>query len=230
MTEAKNKCKQSLGVEKEETLSDNKHQNNATQLRAIIKEKSKAIRRDVWLHKTEKITRVIEEIREMKVLRKKLSEGKKQLSKIIYNKNGQTTTNKRDILLIVRSFYAELYKKTTTTEIGVGLPVIQNQGSEVIPETTQDEINNCLKDMKNNKSPGDDEIFTEKIKLGGSALKILCKLYNACLRNSITPDQWNKSIIILLHKKGDIAQIENYRPISLLSQIYQLFMRIITKG
>jgi len=58
----------------------------------------------------------------------------------------------------VRSFYAELYKKPTTKEIGVGIPAIQNQGSEDIPIITQDEINNCLKDIKNNKSPGDDEI------------------------------------------------------------------------
>jgi len=73
--------------------------------------------------------------------------------------------------------------------------------------------------MKNNKSPGNDEFSTENIKLGGSALmKILCKLYNACLRNYITLDQWNKSI--------------NQSIISLLiciSQIYKLFMRIITK-
>lgn len=243
MKEAENECKQPLGVRKEEKLSDStkklmekrrnlidKHQNNATQLREINKEISKAIRRDVRLHKTEEVTRVIEENRGMKVLRKKMSEGKKQFSKIIDNKNGQTTTNKRDILQIVRNFYAELYKKNTTTKTGAGIPVIQNQGSEDIPEITQDEINNCLKDMKNNKSPGDDEISTENIKLGGPALlKILCKLYNACLRNSITPEQWSKSIIILLHKKGDITQIENYRPISLLSQIYKLFMRIISK-
>lgn len=106
-------------LEKRRNLTD-KHQNNATQLREINKEISKAIRRDVRLHKTEEISRVIEENRGMKVLRKKLSEGKKQLSKIIDNKNGQTTT---------RRFYAELYKKTTTTQIGVGIPVIQNQGS-----------------------------------------------------------------------------------------------------
>ncbi|KAH1028359.1 hypothetical protein HUJ05_001719 [Dendroctonus ponderosae] len=227
---------ESLGVAKEEKWSDSnkklmekrinltdKHQNN-------VEEILKAIRRDVKLHKTEEITRVIEKNRGMKVFRKKLSEGKKQLNKIIDKKNGQTTTNKRDILLIVRSFYAELDKKTSTTEIGVGIPVIQNQGSEDIPEITQDEINNCLKNMKNNKSPADDKMSTENIKLGGSALlKIVSKLYNACLRNSITPDQWNKSIIILLHKKGDIAQIENHRPIILLSQIYKLFMRIVTK-
>jgi len=63
MKEAENKCKQSLGVGKEEksdstkklmkerrNLTD-KHQNNSTQLRGINKEISKAIRRDVrrWM-------------------------------------------------------------------------------------------------------------------------------------------------------------------------------------
>lgn len=37
----------------------------------------------------------------MKVLRKRLSEGKKQISKIA-DKNGQIKTNKQDILNIVR--------------------------------------------------------------------------------------------------------------------------------
>lgn len=65
------------------------------------------MRRDVRLHKTQEITRVIEENRRMKVIRKKISEGKKQLSKIIDNKNGHTTTNKRNIQQIVRNFYTE---------------------------------------------------------------------------------------------------------------------------
>ncbi|KAH1028539.1 hypothetical protein HUJ05_001892 [Dendroctonus ponderosae] len=73
-------------------------------------------------------------------------------------------------------------------------------GSEDIPDITLDEINNNLKGMMKNQSPGGDRVSIENIQMGGTALlKILCKLYNACLRNTTTPEQWDKAIIILQH-------------------------------
>lgn len=216
-------------MEERRSLGD-RHSENAARLRELNRQISKAIRKDLRVYNTTEITRVIEENRGMKVLRKRLSEGRKQISKIMDNKTGQVTTNKQDILRIAREFYAELYSKSTTLEVNTDIPKIKNQGSDDIPDVTLEEIENSLRDMKSNKSPGEDGVSTENIKLGGTALlKILCKLYNACLRNCTTPEQWNKATMILIHKKGDIAQLQNYRPISLLSQIYKLFMRIITK-
>lgn len=74
---------------------------NATQLTEINEKISKVTQRDVRLYNTKKIARIIEENKGMKVLRKRLSESKKQISKIA-DKNGQIKTNKQDILNIVR--------------------------------------------------------------------------------------------------------------------------------
>lgn len=59
--------------------------------------------------------------------------------------------------------------------------------------------------------------------------KIICKLFNTCLIKGTTPSQWDRAVIIILHKKGNITDLKNYRPISLLSHVYKLFTRIVTK-
>ena len=41
------------------------------------------------------------------------------------------------------------------------------------------------------------------------------------------PAYWKNATIILLHKKGSKSEVKNYRPISLMSHIYKLYMKII---
>ena len=52
-------------------------------------------------------------------------------------------------------------------------------------------------------------------------------MFTECLKNRQAPKDWNKAVMILLHKKGDKSDIGNYRPISLTSHICKLFSRII---
>jgi len=86
-----------------------------------------------------------------------------------------------------------------------------------------------LKNMKKGKAPGDDEILTEVLKLGGDVIITqLADLFTQCLREGRVPDNWCNAVIILLHKKGSITDLGNYRPISLLSNIYKLFTKVLT--
>lgn len=53
------------------------------------------------------------------------------------------------------------------------------------------------------------------------------QIFSEIIRTEIIPRDWTKSTIILLHKKGDKGDIGNYRPISLMSNIYKVFSKII---
>lgn len=206
-----------------------KHSTNNDQLRQLNREISKAIRRDIRYYNTNEINKVIEDNRGMKSLRKTLSEGRKNINKL-EDKNGHISTNKSEILDITKSFYAELYRDPIEQTTNTNIPKIQNQGSEELPEITMAELSDALCEMKNNKTAGEDDIEIEAVKHGSTTLhRTICKLFNACLINGTTPSQWDRATIIILHKKGDIAKLQNYRPISLLSHIYKLFMRIISK-
>lgn len=62
----------------------------------------------------------------------------------------------------------------------------------------------------------------------------LILLFNLVLDSETVPKQWCTSDTILLFKRGNPLEIDNYRPISLLSTIYKLFTSMLlyrkTKG
>lgn len=139
------------------------------------------------------------------------------------------------ILSIAREFYEDLFKsvrpKQSAERTAQTRPVIMNVGSEELPDITVDLfLPSALDDMKNRKSPGDDGIPIEAIKEGGDILiEKITALFNKCLEEEKIPKSWENAVITLLHKKGHITKLENYRPIGLLSQLYKLFMKIIAK-
>lgn len=95
---------------------------------------------------------------------------------------------------------------------------VQKQGSEDIPVVSLDAINIASKKVKNSRAPGDYDVVTEAIKIGRALLmSMFQKPFNLYLWNQNAPTNWNNSITILFHKKGDITHLEPNRPISLLT-------------
>ena len=90
------------------------------------------------------------------------------------------------------------------------------------------EVEDVIKNLKKNKAPGPVQIINEFLKDYRSTLiRPLTKIFNMILETEEIPIQWKISEIILLFKKGSKKEIENYRPISLSSNIYKIFMKIV---
>ena len=83
--------------------------------------------------------------------------------------------------------------------------------------------------MKNNKSPGIDDVVNEQIKSTITyMMPIYIKLFNIVLDTGIIPENWSMGTIKpIVKNKGDPKLPGNYRPITILSCFGNLFTSII---
>jgi len=205
---------------------------DTAEFRDISKAINKKMKNDLRQFNVRMAASAIEANGNMKVLRMKLSNGSKQIFKL-RDRAGVIQTDQNKILDIAQEFYKDLFRSIRPkppAEATQAKPVIMNVGSEEMPDITIDEVQASLNEMKNKKAPGEDNIPIEAIKEGGPVLlEMVTVLFNKCLEQERVPEAWENAVITLLHKKGDITKLENYRPISLLSHLYKLFMKVLTK-
>jgi hypothetical protein len=94
--------------------------------------------------------------------------------------------------------------------------------------TYEEEISNVLNSMKNKRSTGIDGLGIDIIKrMRGYILKVLVHIFNLSMEDGIFPSILKKSIVIPLHKGGDLQNMGNYRPISLLSVLSKILERLV---
>ena len=93
---------------------------------------------------------------------------------------------------------------------------------------TEEELNNAVKAVENNKSPGFDGLTTNFYKHFWPLLgEELTRVYNYSFNNGLlTVSQW-RGIITLLFKKGYRTQLKNWRPVTLLNTDYKILTRAL---
>jgi len=95
-------------------------------------------------------------------------------------------------------------------------------------EITSDELQNIIKNLKPNKSPGCDNIGPSLVIYSAECLlDPLVTIFNQSLSKGIVPDKLKIANVIPVFKKGDIKQMSNYRPISLLSVFNKILEKVV---
>ena len=101
---------------------------------------------------------------------------------------------------------------------------------ELDAKISEKEIETALNSLKCGKASGPDGIIAELLKhTRQEIIPYLKKLFNALFSREIFPEQWTRSIIVPLHKKGDANCPNNYRGISLLNILSKVYTHILNK-
>ena len=93
---------------------------------------------------------------------------------------------------------------------------------------TRIEIKNAIKKLINGKAAGCHNIPPEAIKAGeDTSEEVLLDLCNRIWSEEKMPEEWKKSLLIKLPKKGDLSYCKNRRGIMLLNMASKVFCRVI---
>lgn len=151
---------------------------------------------------------------------KRLQNGKEWITSL-NDKNGKVSTDRHKLIETATQFYRELYRNPTLIQEKLESSKPQQ---EEIPPLLESEVHQSIKNLKSEKSPGEDGITNDILKaLIEPLTPILTDLFNGIIQSNIIPTEWEQCVITLLYKKGSPSDIGNYRPISLLQSIYKVF-------
>ena len=169
----------------------------------------------------------------------RLEQERSQKNRVIsmHNSSGIEVTSRADLEKVHVDFYSKLFSPED-----VDMACQHHLFSQLNVQLTSDESASCegpvslqeildsTKSLSLNKSPGPDG-FTLEFYLHFLHLlaPLLCRLYNHCFSEEKLPVSLRTSVTRLIFKKrGDIKDLKNWRPISLLNTDYKILAKIIT--
>jgi len=100
-------------------------------------------------------------------------------------------------------------------------------------DVTVAEIRRVIQKLQYGKALGSDFVSTDLLKIiaedetNDVTLEVLAGLFNQCLVEGRTPNEWGSAIVTALYKKGDRSDWSNYRLISLLSVVGKAFEAVL---
>jgi len=108
------------------------------------------------------------------------------------------------------------------------LNIKENSKSTFLHPITENKVEKVARSLKNKSSAGIDGIPDYIVKQCIELLKVpLTNIYNASLELGTFPDKLKIAKVIPVHKKGDTRDINNYRPIALLSIFSKLLEKLV---
>ena len=139
----------------------------------------------------------------------------------IKDRNGMALTEAEDIKKKQQEYTEELYKKH--------LHDPDNQDGVIThlePDILECEVKWALESITTNKASGGDGIPVELFQiLKYDAVKVLHSICQQIWKSQQWPQDWKRSLFILIPKKGNAKECSNYRTIALISHASNVMLK-----
>ena len=170
------------------------------------------------------IERILEEFKGIRNIPGIKTAKKRILITIIKNEKGECITSRKGIADVFGEFYKRFYEDSEKD-----ISEHETSDDRRILEITTEELQSAISKLKTGKSPDRNGIRAEDIKAcDDETREMVRQLLNEIIkRNNFTPDEWKKVKNKVIHKKGDVENVSNYRPICSLLALYKLFSTIL---
>ncbi|KAK3531447.1 hypothetical protein QTP70_020542, partial [Hemibagrus guttatus] len=149
-----------------------------------------------------------------------------QQVRVIKDRDGRVLTSEESVQRRWKEYFEELMNEENEREKRVeGV----NSVEQKVDKIRKDEVRKALKRMKSGKAVGPDDIPVEVWKcLGETAVEFLTSLFNRVLESERMPEEWRRSVLVLIFKnKGDVQSCSNCRGIKLMSHTMKLWERVV---
>jgi hypothetical protein len=151
------------------------------------------------------------------------------------DKNGITQYDKQFCAEEFNQFFVSVFNKPQTYDNpnieGSKTTVVKKSVNflRTLPIAMQD-VYATLRDLKEKKSPGPDDIPNILLKRCRESLAWpLSILYKKSLDEGRLPQDWRDAIVAPIYKKGNKTVCENYRPVSLTSTVVKVMEKLLCK-
>ena len=150
---------------------------------------------------------------------------KQNISKVLPSKKSNRRDELHNFCNIPKEIEKKLIPATTNYSCYLMDPA---KNSLFMRPTDEKEIERKIKAMKDNKAYGPNSIRTKILKVHSKTLsKPLAELINLSLNQGKFPTILKTAKVIPIHKRGDKSEYDNYRPISLISNISKLIKKTV---
>ncbi|CAI5956117.1 unnamed protein product, partial [Closterium sp. NIES-65] len=160
--------------------------------------------------------------------RVKARKAKTRLANILYQ--GSRYEGAKEALKAASDFYTNLFAAGGNSQLDweVDKCLSQEDAAALSAPWDEAEVKRALAEMASGKTPGRDglpkELWESQWDLLGGQLMRFLKDFE---RTGVLSREFSTAVTVLLHKKGAKDDLQNYRPITLLSTVYKLIAKLL---